>query len=95
MILMYATAVENFSPLLFPVVLIVIMYLMIFLPQKKREKKTRQMLDSLKEGNQIVTIGGLVGKILNIQEEEITIESGIERTKFTIMKWSIKELVEG
>lgn len=90
---MYATAVESFSPLLFPVALIVIMYLMIFLPQKKREKKTKLMLDSLQEGNQVVTIGGLVGKILNIQDEEITIESGIEKTKFTIMKWSIKELV--
>lgn len=91
---MYATGLENLSPLMFPVILIVIMYLMIFLPQKKREKKTKQMLDSLKDGNKVVTIGGLVGKILNIQDDEVTIESGVEKTKFTIMKWSIKEMAE-
>lgn len=72
---------------------ILIMYLMIFLPQKKRDKKMKAMLDSLKVDDNIITIGGLSGKIVNIKDDEITIETGVERAKVNLKKWAVKEVI--
>lgn len=69
-----------------------IMYLLIFLPQKKRDKKAKTMLDALQVGNTIVTIGGIAGKVINIKDDEVTIETGVEKTKINIKKWAVKEV---
>lgn len=71
---------------------VVLMYLMIFMPQRKRDKKTKEMLNSMQVGNNITTIGGIAGKILNIKDDEITIETSIEKTQLNIKKWAIKEV---
>jgi preprotein translocase subunit YajC len=71
-----------------------IMYLIFFLPQRKREKKTRQMLDALRVGDEIVTIGGITGTVLSMKDDEITIESSIQKTKINIKKWAVKEVKE-
>lgn len=71
-----------------------IMYLIFFLPQRKREKKTRQMLDALRVGDEIVTIGGITGTVLSMKDDEITIESSIQKTKISIKKWAVKEVKE-
>lgn len=73
---------------------VALMYFIIFLPQKKKEKKTREMLNALQVGNNIVTIGGIMGKIINIKDDEITIETGVEKTKLKIMRWAVKEVEE-
>ncbi|HHW49531.1 MAG TPA: preprotein translocase subunit YajC [Clostridiaceae bacterium] len=70
----------------------VLMYLMIFLPQKRREKKMKQMLDSMQVGNKVVTIGGITGKVINIKDDEVTIETSVEKTKMNLKKWAIKEV---
>jgi len=72
---------------------ILVMYLLVFLPQKKRDKKTKAMLDALKVGDSVVTIGGISGKIVNIKDDEITIETGVERAKVNFKKWAIKEVI--
>ena len=76
------------------VVFLGVMYLLIFRPQKKREKKTREMLDALSVGDEVVTIGGISGKVINMKDDEITIETGIEKTKLNFKKWGIKEVKE-
>ncbi len=68
------------------------MYLIIILPQRRREKKTREMLNAMKVGEEVVTIGGIMGKVINIKDEEITIESGVEKTKIKVKRWAIKEV---
>jgi len=73
---------------------IVIMYLIIFLPQRRRDKKAKEMLNALQVGNSIVTIGGISGKVLNIKDDEVTIETGIERTRICMKKWAVKEVVK-
>ncbi len=73
---------------------ILIMYLMIFLPQKKRDKKAKAMLDALQVGNTVITIGGLTGKVVNIKDDEITVETGVERAKVNFKKWAIKEVIK-
>lgn len=82
---------EILSFYMLPIILLVGMYLMIFLPQKRRDKKVREMLNALEVGNQVTTIGGIVGKIMNIKEDEIVIETSIEKTNLKIMRWAIKD----
>jgi preprotein translocase subunit YajC len=71
-----------------------IMYLLIFLPQKKRDKKAKAMLESLQVGHNVVTIGGVSGKIINIKDDEVTVETGVERAKINVKKWAIKEVIK-
>ncbi len=71
---------------------IVIIYLVIFLPQKKREKKAKEMLESLQVGNNVTTVGGLLGKVVNIKDDEVTIESGAEKTQIKVKKWAVKDV---
>lgn len=69
-----------------------IMYLLVFLPQKKRDKKAKEMVNSLKVGDKVVTIGGIYGKIINIKDDEITIETSVEKNKVVMKNWSVKEI---
>lgn len=73
---------------------ILIMYLMIFLPQKKRDKKAKAMLEAMQVGNNVVSIGGISGKVVNIKDDEITVETGVEKAKINFKKWAIKEVVK-
>jgi len=74
------------------VALIGIMYLIIFLPQKKREKKAREMLNSLKVGYNVTTIGGIAGKIINLKDDEVILETSVEKTQLRLKTWSIKDV---
>jgi len=68
------------------------MYLIIVLPQKRRDKKTREMLNSMKVGSNVVTIGGIAGKVINIKDDEVVIETSVEKTQIRLKKWAIKEV---
>lgn len=75
------------------VFIIGIMYLLIFLPQKKRDKKAKAMLNALQVGNNVVTIGGIAGKVINIKDDEVTIETSVEKAKINVKKWAVKEVI--
>ena len=70
------------------------MYVMLILPQKKKEKKTKEMLNSLQVGWDVTSIGGITGKIVNIKDDEITIETSVEKTKIVVKRWAIKDVVK-
>ena len=90
---MKAEEIANLLGLVVPMILIFgLMYVMVIMPQKKREKKTREMISSVQVGTNIVTVGGIMGKIINIKDEEITIETGVEKTKIKIQRWAIKDV---
>ncbi len=74
-----------------------IMYFFLIAPQKKKEKAVLEMRNDLKIGDRIVTIGGIIGRVVNIKEDAITIETGSEKTRMRIMRWGIqaKETPEG
>jgi len=75
-----------------PMILIfgVLMYFMLYRPQKKQEKAVNDMRSSLKVGDEISTNGGIIGKILQIKEEFLVIETGNDRTKLKIAKWAVR-----
>lgn len=71
-----------------------LMWLMLIRPQKKKEKKTQEMLNSLQVGWSVTTIGGIFGKIINIKDDEITIETSVEKTKILVKRWAIKDIIK-
>lgn len=74
------------------VALFAIMYFMLIRPQQKKDKEVKQMRDSLKVGDQILTIGGIYGKIVRIKEDRVTIQVGADRTKLEIAKWAVNNV---
>lgn len=77
------------SGIIMIVVLIVIMYFMMIRPQKKRQKEEQEMRSSLEIGDEIITIGGIVGKVVTIREQDLVIETGADRTKMKIQRWAV------
>lgn len=82
----------NWTSLILIVVVFVVMYAVILIPQRKKDKKLKQMLSELKTGDVICTIGGIVGNIVNVKDDEIVIETSIERTKMSMKKWAVRNV---
>ena len=57
---------ENITQWIFPIAILVIFVVLIIVPQRRRDKKTRQMLDAIKAGDTIKTIGGIYGKVVSV-----------------------------
>lgn len=77
------------SYIILMVVLLGVMYFMMIRPQKKRQKEEQEMRSSLEIGDEIITIGGIVGKVVTIREEDLVIETGADRTKMKIQRWAV------
>ena len=83
-----ASLVSMFLPM---ILLFVVFYFLLIRPEKKRKKEIDSMRSGLKRGDTITTIGGIVGKITNIKEDEdlITIETGSDKVKIRIARWAV------
>lgn len=68
----------------------VVFYFVLIRPQKKKEKEAAKMRDNLEIGDEIVTIGGIIGRVVSIKEDHIVIETGSDRSKIRIKKWAIQ-----
>jgi len=75
----------GFGSLIFLLVVLVLMWVMLFLPQRRQEKKHKEMISSLKKGDKIVTSAGILGKIVSISNDTIRIATG-DRTEIDITK---------
>ena len=69
---------------------VVLMYFLMIRPQKKQEREINDMRNNLQVGDEITTIGGIIGKIVSIKEETITIETGHDRTKMRLLKTAVR-----
>ena len=74
------------------VALFAIMYFMLIRPQKKKDDEIRKMRDALKVGDDILTIGGIYGKIVRIKDDRITLQVGSDRTRIEVAKWAINNV---
>ncbi len=73
-----------------PIVLVmVLMYFMLIRPQNKKRKEEEKMRSELRIGDEITTIGGIVGRVIGIKEETLIIETGADRNKMQIKKWAV------
>lgn len=85
---------ETGSPLVSTIIMIalfgVLMYFMLYRPQKKQQKSMDEMRNGLMVGDEISTSGGILGKIVQIKDDFLIIETGNDRTKLKITKWAVR-----
>ena len=84
-----STAAGGSSMIVMLVLMFAIFYFFIIRPENKKRKKTEEMRSSLSLGDEIVTIGGITGKIVQITEDTITFETGEDRVRMQVTKWAI------
>ncbi len=84
-------ALIQLSPL---IILIVIMYFFMIRPQKKKDKQIQEMRKSLQVGDEIVTIGGICGKIVKTKEDSFIIQVGADKVKFEMMRWAVSSVTK-
>ncbi len=74
------------------VAMIAIFYFFMYRPQKKQEKETNSMRNNLQVGDEITTIGGIIGKIVSIKDETVLIETSNERNKIRILRTAVRNV---
>ena len=77
------------SGIILLVVMLVVFYFFLIRPENKKKKQAEQMRSSLSVGDKITTIGGFVGKIVDISGELITFETGEDRVRLQCTKWAV------
>lgn len=86
---MPATAVT----IIYFVVILGIFYLALWVPESRRKKKFKQMMDSLRINDEIITRGGILGKIVNIQDDFIIIQSGPDKARLKMQRNAIANIL--
>ncbi|MGI6737716.1 MAG: preprotein translocase subunit YajC [Anaerovoracaceae bacterium] len=76
------------------ILMILVMYLLLIRPQRKREKETNAMRNQLQVGDEIVTIGGICGRIVKTKEESLILQVGADKVKFEVMRWSVSKVTK-
>ena len=83
---------QNLGSILILVVMFVALYFFMIRPQKKQEKEQNNMRNNLQVGDEITTIGGIIGKVVSIKEETVTIETSHDRTKIRILRSAVRNV---
>ncbi|MBO5064891.1 MAG: preprotein translocase subunit YajC [Clostridia bacterium] len=78
------------GPIIMFVVMIGAMYFLMIRPQKKKQKEEQQMRDSIQIGDEITTIGGIMGRVVTVKEDSIVLETGADRVKMRFQRWAIQ-----
>ena len=87
------TTTESYISLFFTLALmLVLLYFMIYRPQKKQEKKDAAMRAALEIGDQVITIGGVVGRVVAIKDDTCVLETGADRVKIRFTKSAISSV---
>ncbi len=78
---------------LVPLILVfVVFYFVLIRPQRKKDKEAKAMLDNLKVGDRICTIGGIYGTIVKIKDDVLTVEVGEQKTQLVFARWAIRNV---
>lgn len=83
----YVGIIAQFLPI---VLLIVVFYFLLIRPQKKRDKAEKEMRNSIGVGDEISTIGGIIGRVVSIKDDVFVIESTGDRTKIRMYRWAVR-----
>lgn len=74
------------------IAMVAIMYFLMIRPENKRKKKAQEMRDSLKKGDVITSIGGIVGRIVSVSKDTIVIETSDDRVRMELAKWAVSSV---
>lgn len=88
MIIYYAV---QFLPM---ILIFVIFYFMLIRPQRKKDKKVKDMLAALKVNDRVTTIGGIHGTIVGIKDDNVTLAVGADKVKLVFARWAIRSVDE-
>jgi len=84
-----AGGAANYGGIIMMLIFIGFFYFLVIRPQKKKEKQIQEMRNNLKVGDEIITIGGIYGRVVKVKDEMVTIEVGADRNKIDVTKWAI------
>lgn len=87
-----AGGIGGLMPIIMLVAMIAIFYFFMYRPQKKQEKETNNMRNNLAVGDEITTIGGIIGKIVSIKDETVVIETTGASTKIRILRSAVRNV---
>ena len=80
---------SSWMTMIFLGLLLVLMYFLMIRPQRKKDKENTAMRNSLKPGDKVVTIGGVVGKVCSVKDDVVTIETGADKVRIKFVKNAI------
>ena len=86
---MFIATLLQMSPIL---IMVLVMYFLMIRPERKRRKKEKAMLDALKRGDRICTIGGIYGTIMDIKDDTITLSVGRDNLSMVIARWAVRSV---
>ncbi len=86
----FAAATADLTMMIVPILLLVAFYFLAIRPQKKQEKEIANMRNNLQIGDEISTNGGILGRIVKIKDDIITIETGSDKNKLKIFRWAVR-----
>ncbi len=70
--------------------IILLMYFLMIRPQKKKQQEEQKMRNAIRVGDELTTIGGICGRVVNVKDDTLTIETGADRSKMQIKKWAVQ-----
>ena len=88
-ILTGAAGVGGGSTIIMLVVMLGVFYFLLIRPENKRKKEAEQMRSALKNGDEVTTIGGIVGKVVNVKDDKFVIETGADQVRIEFAKWAL------
>ena len=86
-----ASLISMFRPM---VLIIGVFYFLMIRPQRKKDKKIKEMLANLKAGDRIVTIGGIYGTIKGLRDDSVILTIGHQNTEMIVARWAIRNVEE-
>ena len=89
----FAKVWANYGMIIILVAIFAIMYFLMIRPQKKQQKKDAEMRNNIAVGDDIITIGGIMGKIVTVKEDSVIIETGSDKNKMRILRSAISRVV--
>jgi len=85
---------QQLTSIVMMVVLFGAMYFLMIRPQKKKDKEVKAMRDSLSQGDEVITIGGIHGKVVKVNDQVVTLEMAYGKQKINFSKWAIGSVVK-
>ncbi|MGE4548397.1 MAG: preprotein translocase subunit YajC [Intestinibacillus sp.] len=83
----YGQMLVQFLPI---VLLVVVFYFLLIRPQKKRDKAEKEMRNSIQVGDEISTIGGIIGRVVSIKDDTLVLETSGDRSKIKLYRWAVR-----
>ena len=77
------------STLLMLVVMVGVFYFMLIRPENKRKKESEEMRSSVKKGDKVTTIGGIIGTVVDVKENNVVIETSADQVRMELAKWAL------